>query len=186
MFAVPAVASAASCPASATTTPFTQWGDTGSYFPLPGGNFESAPAASGWIVHRAELTAGNEPFHVGAGTDANSLTIDGGGHAVSPAFCIDNAMPYLRLFARSLGTNGTLDVRLVVQTPVGLVSAPFSRVADLASGSMPSWAPTDRLNLADGVTENAGRTGPARLVFSVAGRTGWQIDDIYVDPYRMG
>jgi hypothetical protein len=186
MFAIPAVASAASCPASATTTPFTQWGDTGSYFPLAGGNFESAPATSGWTLQRAELAAGNEPFYVGAGTDANSLTIDGGGHAVSPAFCIDNAMPYLRFFARSLGTTGSLDVRLVVQTPVGLVSAPFSRVADLASGSMPAWAPTGRLNLADGVTGTAERTGAARLVFSAAGRAGWQIDDIYVDPYRMG
>lgn len=186
MFAIPAVASAASCPTLATTTPFSQWGDTVSYFPLPKGNFESPLAASGWTVHRAELTAGNEPFSVGASTDSNSLTIDGGGTALSPAFCIDDSMRYLRFFAHSLGTNGKLEVRLVVQTSVGLVFAPVSRVADLASGSMPDWAPSDQLNLGYGATGTGGRTGVARLALSVDGRNGWQVDDIYVDPYRMG
>lgn len=182
MFAIPAVASAASCPAQPTATPFTQWGDAGSYFALPGGNFESSLADSGWSLHRAELTASNEPFNVAAGTDSHSLTIDGGGTAVSPSFCLDDAMPYLRFFARSLGVPGKLQVRLVVQTPAGQVSAPFSRVAELATGSMPDWAPTPLLTLTNGVTG----TGVARLVFSVAGHRGWQVDDIYVDPYRMG
>jgi hypothetical protein len=186
LFTIPAIASAASCPTPQTTTPFTQWGDAGSYFSVPGGNFEAPLAATGWIVARAERAPGNEPFLVGGATDSNSLLIDGGGVALSPAFCIDNSMPYLRFFARSLATNGKLEVHLVLQTRAGLVTAPFSRVADLPAGSMPSWAPTGQLALTDAPAASAGGTATARLAFSVAGHGGWQLDDIYVDPYRMG
>lgn len=186
LFAIPAMALAASCPTPQTTTPFTQWGDSDSYFSVPGGNFESPLPATGWIVNRAARVPGNEPFLVGAATDSSSFVIDGGGTAISPAFCVDNSMPDLRFFARSLGANGKLDVRLVVQTRLGVTTAPFSRVADLTAGSMPTWAPTGQLALADGMIAPPGRTTTARLVFSVEGHGGWQVDDIYVDPYRMG
>lgn len=186
LFAIPALASAASCPAQQTTTPFAQWGDSGSYFSVPGGSFESPLGATGWIVERAGRVPGNEPFLVGAGTDSSSLLIGGGGTALSPAFCIDSSMPDLRFFARSLSANGKLAVRLVLQTRAGLTVAPFSHVATLAPGSMPSWAPTGQLALADGMTAPAGHTSTARLAFSVEGHGGWQLDDIYIDPYRMG
>ena len=163
-----------------------QWGDGANYFSVPGGSFESPLAATGWIVNRAERVPGNEPFVAGGNTDSSSLVIDGGGMALSPAFCIDGSMPYLRFFARSLTTNGKLAVRLVVQTKAGVTTAPFTHVAGLASGSMPSWEPTGQLALADGMTPPAGHATTARLAFSVEGHGGWQVDDIYVDPYRMG
>ena len=106
MVVIPSAASASTCPAPATTTPFTQWGDTGSYFLVPGGNFESPLAASGWFVNRADRTLGNEPFFVGGSSDAYSLTMNGFALAVSPAFCIDNTMQNLRFFAHALGGNG--------------------------------------------------------------------------------
>jgi hypothetical protein len=186
LFAIPALASAASCPTPHTTTPFSPWGDLASYFAVPGGNFESPVATSGWIVARAERAPGNEPFLVGAAADSSSLVIHGGGLALSPAFCIDSSMPYLRFFARSLGSNGKLEVHLVLQTGAGVVTAPFSRVANLTAGSMPSWGPTAQLALTDGTAAPGGGTATARLAFSVAGHGGWQVDDIYVDPYRMG
>jgi hypothetical protein len=185
MFAIPAAAFASSCPAHATTTPFTQWGDNGSYFLLPGSNFESPLAASGWIVNGAERTLGGEPFDIGTSSDY-SLTIDRGGIAVSPAFCIDDSMPYFRFFAHALGADGNLEVRLVVQTPTRSISTPLNHVADLAASSMASWAPTGQLDLADGISMAKRQTAPARLVFHVAGATSWQVDDIFVDPYRMG
>ena len=182
---VPAVASAASCPPQPTTTPFTQWGDAGSYFLAPGGDFEAPLRSSGWIVANAGRTPGNEPFHVGGGSDSYSLTIGGGGVAVSPAFCFDDSMPYLRFFAHALGTAGDLHVRLAVMTAHGPVSFPFDRVADLPAASMPSWAPTGQLALTDGAVAADGED-QARLVFDASGPGSWQIDDIYVDPYRMG
>jgi hypothetical protein len=186
MFALPAAAFASSCPAQATTTPFTQWGDTASYFPLAGGNFESPLAASGWMVAGAERTLGNEPFYVGGSTDSHSLTIDGGGVAVSPPFCIDASMPYFRFFAHALSANGNLQVRLLVQPAARPFSMPLSQPVDLTAGSMDSWGPTSQLNLAGGMTVAPGQSAVARLVFDVAGRGSWQIDDVYVDPYRMG
>jgi hypothetical protein len=185
MFALPAFAFASSCPAQATTTPFTQWGDTGSYFPLAGANFESPLWADGWLVAGAQRTLGNEPFYVGGSSDSHSLTIDGGGIAVSPTFCIDNSMPYFRFFAHALGANGDLQVRLLVQ-PARPFSIPTSQAVDLTAGSMANWGPTAQLNLAGGMTVAQGQSEVGRLVFDVAGRGSWQIDDIYVDPYRMG
>jgi hypothetical protein len=186
VLAVPAVASAASCPAQATTTPFAQWGDSGSYFPVAGGNFEAPLRASGWTVTGAERTVGNEPFYVGSHSDSYSLTMGGGGVAISPAFCVDDSMPYFRFFAHALGRSGNLQVRLVFQTTGGLADVPFSHAVDLASASMVNWAPTAQLNLGDGSVLGNGETGVGRLVFDVAGASSWQLDDIYVDPFRMG
>jgi hypothetical protein len=186
VLAVPAVASAASCPPQSTTTPFTRWGDAGSYFLAPGGNFEAPLWSSGWIVANAGRTFGNEPSHVGGGSDSYSLTIGGGGLAVSPAFCFDGSMPDVRFFAHALGTAGNLQVRLAVLTANGPVSLPFDRVADLPAASMPTWAPTGPLSLAEGAAAADGQVDQARLLFDVAGPGSWQIDDVYVDPYRMG
>jgi len=186
MFALPAAAFASSCPAQATTTPFTHWGDTASYFPLAGGNFESPLAASGWMVAGAERTLGNEPFYVGSSTDSHSLTIDAGGVAVSPSFCVDASMPYFRFFAHALSANGNLEVRLLVAPVAGPLSVPTSQAVDVTAGSTATWGPTGQLNLADGVTMAPGQSELGRLVFHAAGPGSWQIDDIYVDPYRMG
>jgi hypothetical protein len=181
---IPATAFAASCPVQATTTPFTKWGDTGSYFPLPGGNFETPLTASGWIVNGAARTIGNEPFYVGSSSDSHSLTIGDGGFAVSPAFCLDDSMPYFRFFSRALGARGNLELRLLVQNGTRSISTPLSHVADLSAGAMTTWAPTVQLNLAGGMIVTNGQSALGRLVFDVAGRGNWQVDDIYVDPYR--
>jgi hypothetical protein len=186
VIAAPGVASAASCPAQSTTTPFTSWGDAGSYFPVPGGNFESPLWSSGWMVINGERTLGNEPFYVGSRSDSYSLTLNGGGAAISPAFCVDGSMPYFRFFAHALGANGDLQVRLVVQTTNGMLDIPLGHVINLAAGSMTSWAPTAQLNLAGSPVFTNGQPELGRLVFDVAGASSWQIDDIYVDPFRMG
>ena len=183
---LPAVASAASCPPQATTTPFAQWGDAGSYFPAPSGNFEAPLSSSGWIVTNGSRTLGNEPFHVGGGSDSYSLTIGDGGVAISPAFCFDESMPYVRFFAHALGRAGSLHVRLAVLSANGPVSFPFGRVDSLPAASMPRWAPTGQLSLTNGPAAADKPGDQARLVFDVAGPSSWQIDDIYVDPYRMG
>jgi hypothetical protein len=185
MFVIPAAAFASSCPARATTTPFTQWGDNGSYFLAPGGDFSSPLSASGWTVAGAERTLGGQPFNVGIPSDY-SLTINGGGVAISPAFCIDDSMPYFRFFTRALGADGNLQVRLVVQTSRGSITTPVTHVAHLAANAMADWAPTAQFDLADGVSMAAGQAAIARLVFNATGPSSWQVDDIFVDPYRTG
>lgn len=183
---IPSAAFASSCPVQATTTPFAQWGDVGNYSLVPGGNFESPLGISGWIVNRAERTLGNEPFYVGGSSDSHSLTIDSGGIAVSPTFCVDDTMRDFRFFAHAYGADGDLQVRLVMQTATGPISTPLRQVFDLPASSMPNWAPTGEFNVADGVTLATGQSALGRLVFDVEGRSSWQIDDIYIDPYRTG
>ena len=182
LFAAPGVALAA-CPAQPVSTPFSQWGDSGSYFLLPGGSFEGTADQVGWTLSGASLASGNEPFFANDSGDTQSLTIAGGGSATSPFFCVDNTMTSLRFFAQQPTPGGSLRVRALVQTPNGVQSV---RVARLMDGSMPSWAPTDAIpGDTSGLADD--QTLMVALQFSVPSpAASWQIDDIYVDPYRSG
>ena len=60
------------------------------------------------------------------------------GSATSPYFCVDNTMSGLRFFAQQAEPGTDLRVQGVVQNPTGVTAVPL---ADLADGSMPSWAP---------------------------------------------
>ncbi len=188
LFVAPGVAFAsnsilATCPAQPVSTPFSQWGDTNSYYLAPGGSFEGTADQVGWTLSGATLTPGNEPFYVNDPGDSQSLTIAGGGSATSPYFCVDNTMASLRFFAQQATAGGDLLVQALVQTNNGVQTV---SLADLADGSVPSWAPTqpivgDTSGLADG------QTLQVALQFSVpASSAAWQIDDVYVDPWRSG
>jgi hypothetical protein len=188
LLAVPAGAFAsnsilATCQTPPISSPFAQWGDTNDYFLAPGGSFEGTADQGGWTLSNATLTSGNEPFLVNASGDSQSLTIAGGGSATSPFFCVDNTMSSLRFFAQQVSAGGGLRVQALVQTSSGVNTMPLARLLD---GSMPSWAATDPIaddnsGLADGQTLNMA------LRFIVRSPTAsWQIDDVYVDPYRSG
>jgi hypothetical protein len=182
VLAVPGVA-LASCPTQPVSNPFSQWGDNNNYFLAPGGSFEGTADQVGWTLSGASLTQGNEPFYVDSSSDSQSLTISGGGSAISPFFCVDNTMGSLRFFAQQTEAGGGLHVYALVQTADGVQTVPVARLRD---GSMPSWAPIQP------ITGNTGdlsddQTLQVALEFSVhASSASWQIDDVYVDPYRSG
>jgi hypothetical protein len=182
LFAVPGVA-LASCPAPAVSTPFSQWGDSNNYFLIPGGSFEGTADQVGWTLSGASLTAANEPFFVNDAGDTQSLTIAGGGSATSPFFCVDNTMTSLRFFAQQATAGGGLRVQALVQSPDGVTTVP---VAHLFDGSMPSWAPTNAIpGDTSGLSDD--QTLMVALQFTVRSpAASWQIDDVYVDPYRSG
>jgi hypothetical protein len=176
-------AALAACPAQPVSTPFSQWGDSNSYFLVPGGSFEGSADQVGWSLSGAELSAGNEPFQVNGSSDGQMLSIDGGGSATSPYFCVDDTMTSLRFFAQQVTAGSDLQVDALVQTPNGDATVP---VADLADGSMPSWAPTQAINR-DGGTLSGDDSVMVALRFSAPSSAGsWQVDDVYVDPYRSG
>ncbi len=178
-----AAAAYAACPTQPVSTPFSQWGDASNYFLIPGGSFEGSADQVGWSLSNASLTPGNEPFDVNGSGDDQSLTINAGGSATSPYFCVDNSMPDLRLFAQQVAAGSDLKIVAVVQTPYGVSTYP---VGDLADGSMTSWAPTSPITGDSGAIP-AGSTLMVALRFEVpAGAGAWQIDDAYVDPYRAG
>jgi hypothetical protein len=173
------VASAA-CPDQPVSTPFAQWGDGHDYFLIPGGSFEGTSDEVGWDLSGATLTAGNEPFNVGGSGDSQSLVVDSGGSATSPSFCVDSTMSDLRFFAQQTAGGSDLQIDALVQTPSGVREV---RVGDLADGSTPSWAPTDPI---DGNTAALRNSIVVALRFEVPADGSWQIDDVYVDPYRSG
>ena len=182
MFASTGVA-LASCPTQPVSNPFSQWGDSNDYFLVPGGSFEGTSDQVGWTLSNASLTTGNEPFNVNDPGDQQSLTINGGGSATSPYFCVDDTMSSLRFFAQQAGGGTNLRVKALVQNADGSVTA--VPVADLADGSMPAWAPTDPLGGSGHLP--AGTSVMVALRFRAPISSGsWQIDDIYVDPYRSG
>jgi len=173
----------ASCPTQPVSNPFSQWGDSNDYFLVPGGSFEGTSDQVGWTLSNASLTTGNEPFNVNDPGDQQSLTINGGGSATSPFFCVDDTMSSLRFFAQQAGGGTDLRVKALVQNADGSVTA--VPVADLADGSMPAWAPTDPLGGSGHLP--AGTSVMVALRFRAPISSGsWQIDDIYVDPYRSG
>ena len=173
----------ASCPTQPVSTPFSQWGDANSYYLAPGGSFEGTADQVGWTLSGATLTSGNEPFLVNGSGDSQSLTIAGGGSATSPYFCVDNTMASLRFFAQQAAAGGDLQVQALVQTNNGVDTVPL---ADLADGSMPSWAPTQPI-VGDASGLPDGQKISVALQFSVAdSAASWQVDDVYVDPYRSG
>jgi hypothetical protein len=173
----------ATCQTPPVSTPFSQWGDNNAYFLAPGGSFEGTADQVGWTLSNATLTSGNEPFSVNGTGDNQSLTIAGGGSATSPYFCVDNTMGSLRFFAQQIGAGAGLHVQALVQAPNGVSTVPLAHLLD---GSAPAWAPTDPVvgdtsGLADG------QTLMVALQFTVrASAASWQIDDVFVDPYRSG
>ena len=177
-----APAAAQACTQPSTSQPFAQFGDTADYWLAPGGGFESGTAP--WTLTDAAVTAGNEKFLVGSPTDSQSLSIQPGGVAVSPAFCVDQTNPTLRLFAKKVGWGG-LTVELLYTNADGRYSERWAGVI----APTPSWAPTTVLDLANAMP--AGQVAKSdmsvRLRFT-ASEDGdeWAIDDVYIDPFRFG
>ena len=181
VFVSSGAAFAAQCPTQSGKQKFSKWGDSSSYFLLPGGSFEGTAAQVGWNLFGASLIAGNEPFHLNSSTDDQSLLIDGGGSATSPAFCVDSTMPSLRFFVRQTAPGSDLKVQGVVFTPRGPLAL---TIADLADNSLSSWTP---VQVAVGTNRlPKGFSVSAALRFVAPGSGSWQIDDVYVDPYRAG
>ncbi|HEX3976646.1 MAG TPA: hypothetical protein VHW96_10300 [Solirubrobacteraceae bacterium] len=181
VFVSSGAAFAAQCPTQSAKQKFSKWGDSSNYFLVPGGSFEGTPAQVGWTLSGATLTSGNEPFHINSITDDQSLLISNGGSATSPALCVDSTMPSFRFFVRQTAPGSDLKIQGVVQTPRGPLSM---TLADLPDGSLSSWTPVQVTVETNKIPK--GFSIAAAMRFVAPGSGGWQIDDVYVDPYRAG
>jgi len=173
----PARAGLLGCDGQATVRPFTPWLDPASYVLTSNGSLEST---TGWTLSGgAKLVSGNEPWHVNAPADSRSLSLPSGSSATTPTFCVTLLHPDLRFFAMNTGSAlSSLEVDatttvlgLRVTTPVGVI---------LAGGS---WQPTLPLPFLDGLLSLTQGTVQFRFT-AVGADSGWQIDDIYVDPFK--
>lgn len=174
---LPAVASAATCPdVEPVSQPFLDQADDLYYFLAPGGDFEQSSGTSWRIDGNWNTSKWLNPFEYAG---HRGLLLDGA-TATSPAVCVDNTRPLLRLGARILADYKLADARLGVAAvlPDGAVVP----LADLPAADFWSfgWSPqialAPRLGIADGESVNV------QLRFTARGR--WGIDGVSIDPYR--
>lgn len=175
------VASAKGCPSTQSSQVFLRWLDPMFYERVPGGNAESA---TGWTLSGgAKIVPGNEPWKVGGATNANSLLLPRGARATTATMCVGIGHPTMRFFARR--TSGflldSLKVEVLFETAGGQVaSLPIGLV--LGGGA---WQPTLPFPvLASLLPLLPGSKTPVAFRFTPVGAGSWQVDDVYVDPWR--
>jgi hypothetical protein len=174
----PLVSSAPDCENQTLAQPFLPWADIAQYTLNSGGDFEGG--GSWRLSGGAAVVSGNEPFQVGSGSDAHSLSLPSGSSAVSSPICVGIEHPTIRFFAKASNRLAGLRVEVLFEDAFGNVqSAPIGSLTGAGD-----WAPTpvypivvNLLPLLPGE-----RTAVAFRLSATSGSV--QVDDFYVDPYR--
>jgi hypothetical protein len=177
---------AESCPEARLEQPFRPWLDPMEYTLIPGGTFESG--APGWGLWGAGVVAGNEPWYVHGPHESRSLDLPPGASARTPVVCAGLEEPTLRFFARASGDlddtgecSSGLVVEVLFEDPSGTTRAlPITVVA-----AIPGWHPTaPHPVVANLLALLPLERTPLAFRFTPYGEARWQIDDVYLDPYR--
>lgn len=182
LFAAPAPAAetvaSSGCPLNPVAQTFAAWQDGSDYFLAPDGDFEND--TSSWSLgDGAQVVEGNEPFYVGSPDDDMSLALPAGSTAATATICIADVHRTMRFFAK-----GAAGGRLVVNARFYGRDADLGRVRLGAVDGSGDWAATAALPMR--VNEAAAGFDDALSVsLQFTPREGdWQIDDVYVDPFR--
>jgi hypothetical protein len=186
LFAVLSIAPAeagASCGSRIVSQPFAPWRDLGHYFLLPGGDLEST---SGWTLGGgARLVNGNEPFQVHGAGDGKSLELPKGGWARSTSTCVDSDEPTMRFFVRNTGSPlSTLAVEARIRTTVLGLTTDTTLPVGVVLGTTQSWQPSLPVLFKLSLNQLLGGTTTVDFRFTTIGLGDWQVDDVYVDPFK--
>jgi hypothetical protein len=172
------------CPDQKMSRPFLRWLDPISYTLAPNGGFESG--SQGWQLRGgATVVSGNEAFNL-SGSGRSSLYLPSGSSATSPSMCVETLDVFARYVAKNRGVIllSSLKVDAIVKDSAGHT---FTLPAGVNTGGS-SWAPSlpavallDLLGLL-----NDGRVTVSFRFQPIGLGAKWQIDDLYVDPLKMG
>jgi hypothetical protein len=176
--------SAEACSYSGAKTVFSPWGDQHNYVLAPDGGFEAG--GSGWQLNRgAAVVEGNESYYLNAAGDSKSLSLPAGSSAVSPPVCMAIDTPSFRLVARNSGDPSS---QLRVEAVYKLLGLVRTRTAGtFRAGS--TWAPTQSVSTVLTLSTLVGTLIPSAIEirFTPLDSSGqWQVDDVYIDPFRRG
>lgn len=175
---------AQACSSSGAERVFSPWGDQRSYVLAPDGGFEAG--GSGWQLNRgAAVVDGNESYYLNDAGDSKSLSLPAGSSAVSPPVCMAIDTPSFRLVARNSG-DPTSQLRVeAVYKLLGLVRT--KTAGTLRAGS--TWVPTQSVSTVLTLSTVVGTLIPSAIEirFTPLDSKGqWQVDDLYIDPFRRG
>lgn len=167
------------CPPLPTVQPFSPWLDVADYFLAPGGDVEAAEA--GWdLTGGAAAVERSDGSAVGGAGDHLALNMPAGSSATTARFCVGLEHRSMRFFVRG-PASGVVHVDAVYAKHTD--KEKNVRLASVAAGE--SWAPSPVVPMI--VNELAAASGNALQVslrFSARGAGSWQIDDVYVDPFK--
>ncbi len=177
--------SATSCDGRTAEQPFKRWLDPMRYVLAPNGDFERG-AAEWKLTGGAQVVSGNETFHVGGAGDSRSLYLPTGSSATTRPMCVQLLHPTFRYFAKNRGVPvfSSLLVEALIENPLnGKVLTLPAGVHTGGTGwhpSLPGFVLADFLSILgdDAKLAVAFRFKPIGLAAK------WQIDDVYVDPFR--
>jgi len=164
---------------TAASRPFEAFGDNANYLLMPGGSFE--PGSPAWgLTGGAAVVPGNEPFGVERDGGKRSLYLPAGSSAISPTGCFAFGDWHARFFVRGVGPReGTLRVDVVVPSLLGVLTV-------LDGGSVSSsgeWKPSPRIGML--VCNITGLLGTKAVALRFrASNAAFQIDDVYLDPWK--
>jgi hypothetical protein len=165
--------------------PFLPWLDPMQYTLAPRGNFESG--TTGWTLKGgAAVVTGNEPWKV-SGAGSRSLYLPSGSSAMTPPICVETLDPTVRYFAKNRGVVALSS--LLVE--VVLLNSSGQPVLTLPAGvhtGLGSWHPSlPGVGLLNATALLNGGKVNVKFRFRPVGLGAkWQIDDVYVDPLKMG
>jgi len=165
-----------------TSKAFAQWGDNSNYAMLENGSFESG--ASGWaLTGGAHVVAGNEPYFLHGPGDDHSLLLPSGSSAYSGTVCFALGDWHMRFMARNIGSkSGALRVQVIVPSLLGGLLTVLDGGTITGSGA---WAPSPRTELLlSNVTHLLGTRAVAFRFTPVGAGAAYQIDDVYLDPWK--
>lgn len=171
-----------SCTAPVLSSSLALLGDTRSYFPAPGADFESYTLAGWQLSGGASPVAGNEPSHVLGLLDRTSLRLVPGSSATSPSFCIDLNYPTFRFFVAQL-RDAAPDLEVDVIYP-DIAGKNVRMAATVKGGKASDWTLAKDVPLRPKTADKSAGWRRVALRFRVpAGASGdWRIDDVVVDP----
>lgn len=181
---VQAGVAAETCGPRVLSQPFLPWHDAKQYFLMPGGDLETG---SGWTFSGgARLVDGNEPFYASSAVDRHSLFLASGASARSPSTCVDSDEPTMRFFVRNTGLPlSLLAVEARIRTTVLGVTTQVSLPLGTVLGTAQNWQPSLPVLFKLSANQLLGGTSTVDFRFTALGLGGkWQVDDVYVDPFK--
>jgi hypothetical protein len=164
------------------TQNFSRFGDFSFYASLSNGGFEGS---GGWVMSGgARTVSGNEPFFIsGNRSDSHSMLLPAGSSAYSGTVCFAPGDWNLRFLMRNVGSSsGGLHIQVIVPSLSGGLLSVLDGGTVKGSGT---WAPSPRVHLLlSNVTGLIGTRAVAFKFTPVGLVAAYQIDDVYLDPWK--